>query len=86
MHLVAHGAQVAIAAAVYDQRFVSPAEQMSNQFVPPVEAAGVRAQELLHAGDEVRERCFEHQMKMIFHEAVGMYLPLGLGADLSQSL
>ena len=59
---------------------------MPKKFVPPIETASVSAQKPLHTSDEVGERSFENQMKMVFHEAIGMNLPLGLGAGLRQSL
>src|ERR1043166_1904257 len=86
MHVVTNGAQVAAAAAVHDQRLVATTEQMPKQFVPAIEAAGGSAQKPLHPGDEVGEGSFEHQMKMVSHEAIGVDLPLGFGACLGKSL
>ncbi len=68
------------------QRLVAPGEQMAEQFVPSVEAAGVSAQQPFHPGDQVRLRRLDHQMKMIRHEDVGVNLPARLGANLAQRL
>ena len=40
----------------------------------------------MSAWDEIRARRFDHQMKMRFHEAIGMDLPVGFGAGLGQGL
>ena len=59
---------------------------MAEHLVPPVEPAGVSAQKLFHASDQVRLRRLDHEMKMIRHEDIGMNLPARLGACLSQGL
>ncbi len=53
MHVIAHRLQIAVARAVHDQRLVAPAEQVAEQLVPPVEAAGVSAQKPFHPGDQI---------------------------------
>jgi hypothetical protein len=59
---------------------------MPEQFVSPVEAAGVSAQKPFYAGDQIRRRRLDHPMKMIRPEDVGVQLPAGLGARLAQRL
>ena len=85
MHVIANALEVAVAAPVHDQRFTSPAEQMTEKFVPTVKAAGVNAQKPFHPFDQVRLRRFEHQMKMIGHQAKSVNHPLRLGASLTLS-
>ena len=58
---------------------------MAEEFVPPVEAPGVRAQEPLHAGDEIGLQRLGDEMEMISHETEGVDLPAGLGAGFAQS-
>ena len=38
----------------------------------------------MSAWDEIRARRFDHQMKMRFHEAIGMDLPVGFGAGFGE--
>ena len=52
--------------------------------MPPVDSPDVGAQQLFHAGHEVRLRRLHHQMKMIGHQAKGMRLPAGFPAGLAQ--
>ena len=86
MYVIADGLEITVAAAVHDERLVAPAEQVPEQFVPPVEARGVSAEEPLHARDQIGLGRFHDQMKMIVHETIGMHLPVGLGARLRQRL
>jgi hypothetical protein len=86
MDVVAHGSQIAVTAAVHDQRFVTAAEQVAEEFVPPVEPAGVGAQKPFHARDQVGLRRLDHQMKMIRHQAIRMDLPPGFDTSLGQRL
>src|SRR5450756_2285101 len=58
--------------AIDDQRFVAATEQMAEELVPPVAAAGVGAQKRFHSSDQIRPRRLDHQMKMIRQEDVGM--------------
>lgn len=58
--------------AIDDQRFVAPTEQMAEELVPPVAAAGVGAQKRFHSSDQIRPRRLDHQMKMIRQEDVGV--------------
>jgi hypothetical protein len=84
MHVIAHRPQIPAAAAIHHQRLVATAEQMSEQLVPPVEPARVRAQKPLHPGHQIPLRRFHHQMKMVGHEAQGLHLPAGFPAGLAQ--
>jgi hypothetical protein len=59
---------------------------VAEQFVPPVETAGVSAQQPFHPGDQIRLRRLDHQMEMIRHENVGVNLPARLRASLAQRL
>ena len=86
MHVIAHRLQVSGARSIHHQRLVASAEQVPEEFVPTVEAGRVRAQEPLHARNQVGLRRLHHQMKMIRHEHVGVDLPPGLGASISQRL
>ena len=51
-----------------------------------MKADGVSAQEPLHAWDQVRPGRFQHQMKVGFHQTIGMDQPAGFGASLGQRL
>ena len=84
MHVVADGAQVAVAAAINHEGLVASAQEMAEEFVPPVEAAAVGAQKPFHAGHQIGQRGVEHQMKMIVHETIRMDLPGGFGASLGE--
>jgi hypothetical protein len=86
MHVIAHVLEIAAARAIHDQRFVATGEQVPEQLVPPVEAAGGGAQQPLHPGDQIRLRRLDHEVKMIGHEHVGVNLPARLGARLAQRL
>jgi hypothetical protein len=80
MDLVADRAQIAVAAAVHDQGFVAPSEQMATKLVANIEALGVNAQKPFHAGDQVGLWCLDCHVKVVAHEAVRVDLPLGFGA------
>ena len=84
MHVIAHGFEVTVAAAVHDERLVPSAEEVTEFPVSAIEARSVRAQQPFHAGDQVGLRCFDHQVKVVGHETVGMDLPTGLLAGLAQ--
>src|SRR5439155_809032 len=51
-----------------------------------VEPSGVSAQKPFHARNQVRLGRFDHQVKMIGHEAIGMNLPSRLAARLAQGV
>src|SRR6266566_1167603 len=71
---------------VHYQGLVTAAEQMAEQLVAAVEPARVSAEKPFHARNQVRPGRFEHQVKMIRHEAIGMNLPARLAARLAQGL
>ncbi len=85
MDVIAHALEIAAARAIHQQRFVAATEQMAEELVPPVEAAGVGAQKPFHPGDQIRLRRLDHEVKMIRYEDVGVNLPAGLGASLGKS-
>jgi hypothetical protein len=84
MHVIANDAQVAVAAAIDDEALVAPAEEVAKEFVPPVEARRVCAEEPFHPYDQIGLRGFEHEMKMIGHETIGVDLPAGFLAGLAE--
>jgi hypothetical protein len=57
---------------------------MSKLLVPPVEARGIGAQEPFHAGYQVGFWRFNHQMKVIGHQAIRVQLPIGFIAAFTQ--
>lgn len=58
---------------------------MAKAVVPAVEPLGIGAQQPLHAGDQVGVGGFDHQVKVIAHEAKAVHLPAGLLAALLQA-
>ena len=72
--------------SVHDQRLVALREQVAEEFVPPVEATRVSAQQPFHPGHQIGLRRLDHPMKMIRHEDIGVNLPTRLGASLAQRL
>ena len=85
MHLIAHRLQIPVAAAVHDERPVTSAEQVSEELVSPVEPAGVSTQKPFHSCDQIGLRRLNHQMKMIWHQTIGMDLPVRLAAGITES-
>ena len=86
MHVVAYSFEVTVARAVDDQRLVSPAKQMAEDFVPPVKPAGVSSQEPFHPSDQVGLRGFHYEMKMIGHQDECVHPPTCLSARLGERL
>jgi hypothetical protein len=86
MHIVANRPQIAVATAIDNQGFVASSEQMPTQFVVDIEALGLNAQQPLHPRHKIGLRGFDHQVKMVAHQAIGMHLPLGFLAGLAQRL
>src|SRR5437867_10964442 len=86
MHVIAHRSQVTVDAVIHDQGFVATAEQMAKELVATVKTGSIRAQKPFHAGHQVGLWGFEHQMKMIGHQAISMHLPIGLLAAFSERL
>ncbi len=58
---------------------------MPRQIVPPVEATGISAQKPFHPNDQIGLGRFNHQMKMIWHQDIGVNLPAGLDAHFGES-
>ena len=54
--------------------------------MPPVKPTGVSAQKPFHPGDQIALRRLHHPMKMIAHQAIGLHLPIRLGASFPQRL
>ena len=59
---------------------------MAEELLPPVAATRVSAQQPFHPGDPIGRRCFDHPMKWIRPEDIGVNLPVRLGANLAQRL
>jgi len=49
-----------------------------------IEPSGVGSQQPLHALDQIGFGRFDHQMKMVGHQAPGVNLPVGFGAGFPQ--
>ena len=86
MHIIAQRLQITVSASVHDQRLVATAEQMPEQFVPPVEASGVGTQKPFHPRHQISPRSFHDHMKVIGHQAQGMHLPTALAASFVQGV
>ena len=90
MDVIADAPQRAVAAAAHEQRLVTPkafgAEQVAKQFVATIKARGVGAQEPTHPGHQIGAGGFEHHVKMISHQTVGVNLPVGLATGFAQGL
>ena len=84
MHVIADGLEVPIPAAVHDQGFVAPGEEVPDKSVAAIEAAGVGPQQPFHSRDEVALRRLDHQVEVISHQATGLNLPAGPGAGCAQ--
>src|SRR2546430_11597123 len=56
----------------------------SEELVLAVKPRGVSAEEPFHAQNEVRQRRFEDEVKMVRHEAIGMNLPARFAAALDR--
>jgi len=59
---------------------------MAEQLMPAVKAGRVGTQKPFHPGDQIWGWSFDHQMKMIPHQTVGMHLPARLEARLPESV
>jgi hypothetical protein len=86
MNVVAGGAQVATAAALYQLRLRAPAQNVTRELVAVVEADRIGALQPSHAGDQIGVGGFEDKMIVVAHQAIGMRLPAGPLAGLSQRL
>src|SRR5215204_3077663 len=85
MHVIADRFQVAGITAIDHERFVTSAEEMPGELMPPIEATRIRAQEPFHSRHEIGLRRFHHEMKVVGHETISMHLPAGLDTRLRQS-
>src|SRR2546430_14978301 len=56
----------------------------SEELVLAVKPRGVSAEEPFHAQNEVRQRRFEDEVKMVRHEAIGMNLPARFAAAFAE--
>jgi hypothetical protein len=84
MNVIARALEVAGAAAVHGQGFIAPAKQMAKEVVFAIETRSVGAHQPLHALDQVASGCFDHDMKMVAHQAEGMRLPFGFCTTFAQ--
>jgi len=66
------------------QGLVTTGKQMAALLVPDIKTLGVNPQQPFHPGHQIGVRGFQHQMKMIPHQAPGMDLPLRFAARLGQ--
>ena len=60
-------------------------EHLAKELVPPAEASGMSAEKPFHPSNQRRLRRFDHQMKMVEHQAQGKHLPAGLARKHAQS-
>src|ERR1043166_166478 len=86
MHIIADRFEVAIAASIDDLGFITAAEQMAEELMAPIEAAGINSQQPCHARHQVGLGRLDDQMKMIAHQAPGVDAPTGSGTSLIQAL
>ena len=84
MHIIAGGAQIARAAPFYDDGLVTSAKHVTKKLVPMIEPNGVGAQQPAHPVHEIGVGCFNHQVEMIAHQAIGMDLETGFRAGFGQ--
>src|SRR5437773_9601568 len=85
MHIVTGGFEASIATSLHNQRLVATAKDVTEQFLPMVQANGIDAEEPTHPIHEVSVRRFHHEVKVVFHEAIRVHPPPGLLAPFSQS-
>lgn len=83
---MARGPEITGATTVHRQGLVAAAKEVSKFLVSAVIAAGVSAEEPLHAGYQVGLVRLNYQMKVIVHQVIGVHLPAGLFARLAQRL
>ena len=69
MHIITNRLEITVPTPVHDQRLVAPAEQVPEQFVPPIAPRRVGALKRFHARDQIPLRCLNHQMKMLWRSA-----------------
>jgi hypothetical protein len=66
--VIANALDIAIAAAIDDEGFVTPGKHMAEFPVATVKAAGAGAQQPLHASHKVGLRRLDEQMKVIRYQ------------------
>ena len=86
MNVLADQAQIGGIAWADDESFITSAKEMSAEAMTRVEADGVGAEEPFHGRNEIGLRCFEGEVKMVWHEAEGMQQPAGFGAGFIESV
>ena len=86
MNVVAGAAQVATAAGLYQLRLIAAAQNVTGELVAVVQADCIGALQPSHAGYQIGVGGFEHKMIVVAHQAIGMRLPVGPLAGLSQGL
>ena len=84
--VIAHAFEITAARSVHDQRLGALGEQVAEELGSPIEATRVSAQQPFHPGDPIGRRCFDHPMKWIRPEDIGVNLPVRLGANLAQRI
>lgn len=84
VNVVADRQQIAIAAPVDDEGFVSATEEVTENLVATIKSGGVSAHEPPHASDEICTGRLDDEMKMIVHQAIRVNLPVGLGTSLAK--
>ena len=77
MHVIAGGLEIAVAAAIHWQRFVTTRKEVAKLLVLTVKAIGIDTQQPMHPLDQVAARRFSDKMKVVAHQAPGMDLPVG---------
>jgi len=85
MNVIADRFEIAIAAAIDKQAFVTSAKEMTEQLVSTVESGSVGPKEPFHPIDEIGFGGLNHQMEMIAHQAPGVNLPIRFSTRLTQS-
>jgi len=86
MHIVTGRAQIPIAAALDDNRLVATAKDVSEELLPMVQPDRVAAQEPAHPRHQVGVGRLDHQVKVVAHQTIRMYLKTGLLARFRQGL
>ena len=84
--VIAHGAQVAVAAPIHHQRLVMAAEDVPAKFVPVVQTKGIGTEKPAHSRHQVGLRRLDDQVEVVFHQAVGVNFKTRLLTRLGQGL
>jgi hypothetical protein len=67
MDIIAHGFEIAITAAMNQERLIAARKEVAKLLVPSIEADRVSAQQPLHPWHQVGLRRFNDQMKVVGH-------------------